>query len=98
MTDSPDTPTQDLLGPTDWASLKMHLDRGALLWVAPSLSLKEVVARIAADDVAQVATWLREKKLLKPGPELTNVWDRTPARSFNAAIVQPYVLIQEFLN
>jgi len=98
MTDTPDSPTQDLLGPTDWATLKVHLDRGALLWVAPSLPLKEVVDRIAADDVAQVTTWLREKKLLKPGPELIEVWNKTPARSFNAAIVQPYVLMQEFLN
>jgi hypothetical protein len=87
--------SQDLLGPADWNSLRAHHERGALLWVAPTLELRLVVDRIAADDVAQVGAWLKSGALLKPTAAQTTLWDQTPDRSFNVAIVQPYVLMQE---
>ena len=79
----------------EWHWLRLHLERDAVIIVAPQLDLAEVAARIAADDAPTVSAWNAAGRLSKPSLEQIGAWNAEPARRFRMLIVQPYVLIQE---
>jgi len=90
---SPNRPI-DQIEDVEWHWLRPHLDRGALIVVAPALDLLEAAARIAADDSERVGAWIAGGQLAKPSLEQITAWDADPTRAFRMLIVQPYVLIQ----
>lgn len=85
----------DEIEPVDWHWLRPHLERGALIVVAPVLDLATTAARISVDDTGQVGAWIAAGQLAKPTREQIGDWDEDPTRTFRMLIVQPYVLIQE---
>ena len=85
----------DEIESVEWHWLRPHLERGALIVVAPALDLATTAARISADDTAQIGAWIATGQLAKPTREQIVDWDEDPTRTFRMLIVQPYVLIQE---
>jgi len=83
------------LDEAEWAWLKAHADRDAVIWVSPDVDLLAVGQALAEDAAAKVADWLARGKLSKLTPEHRRTWDAEPARKFMTLIVQPYVLIQD---
>ena len=79
----------------EWQWIRPHLERDALVVVAPGLELAEAGWRIATDDTAAVSAWIREGELGKPDAGRIERWNATPARLFSVLIVSPYILIQE---
>ena len=79
----------------EWLWLRLHLERDAVVIVAPELDLGEAAARIAADDAPTVSAWIAAGRLSKPSREQIDAWNADPARRFRMLIVQPYILIQE---
>jgi len=85
----------DEIEDVEWHWLRPHLERGALIIVAPDLDLADAAARISADDTVQVGSWVAAGRLAKPTRQQIAIWDDAPVRTFRMLIVQPYVLIQE---
>lgn len=85
----------DEIEAVEWHWLRPHLERGALIVVAPALDLATTAACISADDTAQVGAWIAGGQLAKPTCEQIVGWDEDPTRTFHMLIVQPYVLMQE---
>ncbi len=79
----------------EWIWLRPHLERDALIVIAPELELAVAAERIAVDDTGTVADWIAAGRLRKPTAEQLACWNAAPARCFRMLIVQPYVLIQE---
>ncbi len=92
---STDKKRTDEIEIVEWHWLRPHLERGALIVVAPALDLVATAARISADDTVQVGAWIAAGQLAKPTREQIADWDADPVRTFRMLIVQPYVLIQE---
>ena len=86
-----------ILDDAEWAWLKPHLDRDALILVSRELDLVDVGAHIVGDDSATVQGWTAEKLLSKPTAEQIEEWNQHPEMPFRCLIIQPYVLIQEKL-
>jgi hypothetical protein len=80
---------------TEWGWLRRHLERDAVIIVAPALDLAEAAQRLAADDSGSVAAWIAAGLLCKPSAEQLAEWNAAPGQRFRMLIVQPYVLIQE---
>ncbi len=80
-------------GPVDWSSLKSHFQKDVLLYVDPSLQLKQVGEVLASDDKSQVELWLKTGNLLKPGTPHAEYWESSQT-SFTAMVVSPFILIQ----
>ena len=79
----------------EWVWLRSHLERDAVIVVAPDLDLGAAAQRIAADDTGDVAAWIAAGRLSKPSSRQLADWNADPAKRFRMLIVQPYVLIQE---
>lgn len=79
----------------EWHWLRLHLERGAVIIVAPELDLVEVACRIASDDSPAVGAWISEGKVAKPTLEQIALWNADPLKRFRMLIVQPYVLVQD---
>jgi len=94
MTAPPERPT-DQVENVEWHWLRPHLERGALILVAPGIDLTEAAACVAADDTARVGAWIATGELTKPTIEQIDAWNADPTRIFRMRIVQPYVLAQE---
>lgn len=78
----------------EWHWLRLHLERGAVIVVAPPLDLASVAASLAADDTVAVGAWIAGGELAKPTLAQVEAWNAEPARRFRMLIVQPWVLIQ----
>jgi hypothetical protein len=89
------TSLQASLDEAEWAWLKKHAERDAIIWVAPGLNLVEVGVRVAGDDTASVKSWLTSGQMRKPSRTEIEQWDNEPTTRFWSLVVQPYVLIQE---
>ncbi len=79
----------------EWHWLRLHLERDAVIIVAPELDLAEAAACIAADDAAAVSAWIADGRMSKPSLEQIGAWNAETTRRFRILIVQPYVLIQD---
>lgn len=82
----------------EWNWLAPHAERNSLIVVAPGLSLVDVGAAIAADDVMYVQRWIDEALIYKPSPDQVAAWNTVQDKRFDALIVQPYVLVQELAS
>ena len=78
-----------------WPLLEDHFKRDALLIVDLELSLVEVAASVALDDVTHVKEWLTTQKLIRPTDEMVQSWEENPELDFSFLIIQPYVIAQE---
>lgn len=78
-----------------WDWLVPHAKRDVVIVVTPGLDLLDVGVAIASDDTLSVQRWISEQLLHKPFPEQLAAWNSDQAKTFQALIVQPYVLVQE---
>lgn len=95
MTKDIKTALAESLEPANWEFLKPHAQRDALILVSPSLDLVEVGSAIAQDETESVQQWIQQEQLQKPSADQLSLWNVQPNKTFNALIVQPYVLVQE---
>ncbi len=95
MTRDIKTALNESLEQAQWEWLEPHAKRDALIIVSPSLDLVDVGVAIAQDQTQIVQQWIESGQLQKPSANQLSFWKTQPNKSFNALIVQPYVLIQE---
>lgn len=81
-------------GRIDWPELKAHLERGAIVSVAPELDLVEVAVAFARDSMPAVETWIKGGQVWRALDDDTQRWEASEA-SFWAVVVAPWVLVQE---
>lgn len=84
------------LDEAEWNWLKPHVQRDAVVVVDRALDLLDVGVAIARDDVVSVQHWISEQLIRKPSPKQLSDWNSDQTKRFQALIVQPYVLVQEF--
>jgi hypothetical protein len=84
------------LDEAEWNWLKPHVQRDAVVVVDRALDLLDVGVALARDDVVSVQHWISEQLIRKPSPEQLSDWNSDQTKRFQALIVQPYVLVQEF--
>jgi hypothetical protein len=84
----------ELLDEATWEWLLPHVERDAVILVAPQLNLVDVGLAIVQDQTQAVQHWIAEQLVAKPTPEQKIVWEKMAQMRFVALIVQPYVLIQ----
>ena len=82
-------------GPVHGSDLKAHLDRDAVLVVAPSVALLDCAMALATDDAAKVAAWLADATLRRPTQDERAAWPVDEDRRWVAVIVRPFVLVQD---
>lgn len=80
-------------GDVDWSYLKPHFKAGAMIYVDPSLELKEVAQAFIDDDKPKVDAWLKKADIVKPGPQHADWWEYDESR-FTAVVCNPFVLAQ----
>lgn len=86
------------LDEAEWNWLKPHVQRDAVVVVDRALDLLDVGVALANDDVVSVQHWISEELIRKPSQEQLSDWNGDQTKRFQALIVQPYVLVQEFPN
>jgi hypothetical protein len=77
-----------------WEWLEPHIERDALIVVAPELALADVGVALANNQTTAVQHWIAEQLISKPTPAQQQAWTTTAGLRFTTLIVQPYVLIQ----
>jgi hypothetical protein len=85
------------LDEAEWTWLAPHARRDSVIVVEQALNLVDVGVAIANDDVPSVQHWIDEALIHKPSSAQLADWNLNQSKRFNALIVQPYVLVQEFL-
>jgi hypothetical protein len=83
------------LDEAEWQWLIPHVQRDAVVVVAPELDLLDVGVVIASDNVSSVQLWIGEQLIYKPSAAQLADWNGDRTKRFNTLIVQPYVLVQE---
>lgn len=86
---------EESIGPVVATDLHAHLKRDGVFVVAPALPLLECGVAIAMDDAAKVEAWVSSGGLRRPTPEERAEWLASTDRSWNAIVVQPFVLVQD---
>lgn len=82
------------LAEVPWKDLRIHLQRGAIIIVDPSLELLDVAVAVAEDHTLQVTDWIAAGKLLKPSLQQIEAWETQLDKPFRMLIAQPYILVQ----
>jgi hypothetical protein len=77
----------------EWAWLKPHALRDAVIVVNSSLDLIGVGHEIAENNFTQIQAWIAQGLIAKPTADQIKTWDQNPTLQFESLIVQPYVLI-----
>lgn len=80
-------------GDVDWSYLTPHFKSGAMIYVDPTLDLKEVAKAFTEDDKAKVTAWMKSADLVKPSAPHAAWWEYDKTR-FMAVVVNPFVLAQ----
>ena len=80
-------------GDVDWEYLKPHFKTGSMIYVDPTLELKEVAQAFITDDKEKVATWMKKADIVKPGPQHAE-WREYDKSRFTAVVCTPFVLAQ----
>ncbi len=88
------TRLKDELDTAEWAWLKPHLEREALIVVDEDLDLIETAYNIAMNDTEAIQDLMTRELLTKPTPQQITAWDADEKRPFQFLIIQPFVLIQ----
>jgi hypothetical protein len=78
--------------------LKPHIQKDVVIIVVPELDILDVGVAISSDNTQSVQHWISEQLLVKPSPDILNRWNTNPNQEFQALIVQPYILVQEFVT
>ncbi len=84
------------LDEAEWNWLAPHARRDTVIVVERELDLVDVGVAIANDNVPSVQRWIDEALIHKPSSDQLADWEANQSKRFNALIVQPYVLVQEF--
>lgn len=84
------------LDEAEWNWLAPHARRDTVIVVERELDLVDVGVAIANDNVPCVQHWIEEALIHKPSSTQLADWEANQSKRFNALIVQPYVLVQEF--
>ena len=82
------------LDEAQWSWLIPHVNRDAVIIVAPQLNLVDVGLAIVNDNSTSVQHWIAESLIYKPSVQQKTDWNARQDTRFNALIVQPYVLVQ----
>jgi hypothetical protein len=82
------------LAEVDWKSLRIHLQRDALILVSAQLDLVEVACQVTADATQEVSDWIARGLLAKPTAEQLESWETELDKPFRMLIAAPYILIQ----
>lgn len=82
------------LDEAEWSWLIPHVDRDAVIVVAPQLNLVDVGMAIVNDNSTSVQHWIAEGLIYKPSDQQKIDWIAHQDKRFHALIVQPYVLVQ----
>lgn len=82
----------------EWAWVKPHAEQDRVIVVSQDLELLEVAVTVAAGDLPQVESWMKETLLTKPTREQLRTYNSDERRTFQCVIVQPWVLIQAQSN
>ncbi|MCB9598707.1 MAG: DUF2288 family protein [Sandaracinaceae bacterium] len=98
MSEPPDEPAlrQALeagVGPVFFSDLAAHIRRGGLFVVEPELPLVDAALAIALNDTRTVSAWLDAGRLRRPTEEEPTAWAAQEGLTFDAVVVQPFVLI-----
>ncbi|MBD2498405.1 DUF2288 domain-containing protein [Nostoc sp. FACHB-280] len=83
------------LDEAEWEWLIPHVQRDAVILVAPGLNLLDVAEAIANDNTQFVQQWIDEQLITKPSVDQVGIWNGDRQKRFNTLIVQPFVLVQE---
>ena len=83
------------LAEVDWKSLRIHLQRDALILVDNRLELVEVACGVADDAAGEVGGWISQGLLTKPSADQLSGWEAQLDKPFRMLIAAPYILIQE---
>ena len=89
---------EESVGPIVATDLHAHLKRDAVFVVAPALSLVECGVAIAMDDAKKVEAWIASEELRRPTADERTAWLASTDRQWTAIVVQPFVLVQDFLE
>jgi len=79
----------------EWEWLIPHVQRDAVILVAPELNLLDVGEAIANDNTQSVQQWIDEQLITKPSVDQVGEWNGDRQKRFNTLILQPFVLVQE---
>ncbi len=80
-------------GDVEWSYLKPHYETNSLVYVDPTLDLKNAGLAFTNDNKEQVQAWLKSGDLVQPCDLHVEYWLESKTR-FNAMIVRPFVLAQ----
>lgn len=83
---------EELLEDTPWAALRLHSEKDTVLLVT-GVSLVDAAEAFASDDAARVSAWLESGQLRRLKASEKEQYEKEHP-TFNAIIVQPWVLIQ----
>lgn len=83
------------LAEVDWKSLRIHLQRDALILVDRGLELVDVACCVVEDDASQVGAWIEQGLLAKPDAAQLQSWETQLDKPFRMLIAAPYILIQD---
>ncbi len=92
----------EILDEAEWDWLIPHVQRDAVIVVAPDLDLLDVGVAIAGDNIALVQQWIDQQLIAKPSEVQIGEWNTNALggleqshNRFHTLILQPYVLVQE---
>ncbi|MCL2923435.1 MAG: DUF2288 domain-containing protein [Trichodesmium sp. MAG_R04] len=80
----------------EWNWLVPHVKRDSVVIIDQKLDLLDVGVAIASDNTSSVQDWIRQELIYKPSAEQLSIWNGNDTTKFNALIVQPFVLVQEY--
>ncbi|PLY04086.1 MAG: DUF2288 domain-containing protein [Desulfuromonas sp.] len=77
-----------------WRDLRIHLQRDAVIIVAPEIDIIDAGVAVAGDDKFLVERWVSAGQVAKPSKEQLESWENELDKPFRMLIVQPFILIQ----
>ena len=80
----------------EWNWLVPHVKRDSVVIIDQKLDLLDVGVAMASDNTSSVQDWISQELICKPSEEQLSVWNGNDTKKFNALIVQPFVLVQEY--
>ncbi|MCL2931376.1 MAG: DUF2288 domain-containing protein [Trichodesmium sp. MAG_R03] len=80
----------------EWNWLVPHVKRNSVVIIDQKLDLLDVGVAIASDHTSSVQDWISQELIYKPSAEQLSIWNANETTKFNALIVQPFVLVQEY--
>ena len=81
-----------------WEHLKPHLVHDAIIIVSQELNLIDIGVLVAQDQNEKISSLISDGLITKPNEIQISEWEINPQKSFQAIIIQPYVLVQIAFN